>query len=557
MKDQEFRFYQAVVRENLVDDARFLKRAEKGKTEAPKAQIRSFASPKASPRRRFSWVGAVQTVAAVAAVAVILTASIPAARAEVLSWFGFSKPEDYFAAAPDTREPVEELDALITTQAPNESNVRVTYAIDEPLWQEVAKNFSATLGEAMYDGENLYQVVDFAGIGGVGVYENEWGGGWKAGEKLVGLTMEPLDGNMAHYYYDDNADTSMFVSGRMTYWMGVSNFLVYELPDGSRLSNMIWMLPREEDTFAFQAMGRSQFGEPLPAWTRETDAEIEAFNQETLDFLQTHGIRGLCKIYLTAEENGERTEWFANLLKNADENGILTAMVSYEVVHDLGEENQLKFKADLGTVQVDLKAFESMPKRTLYGPMQSVSWHGEQAFGNTDWEGDVCSVTAYQADTDGLWMRAGMGTVDVRGIHDLRVSISFPKDWDEPMCRAFARGLDFKAEIDGEAVPLGLSRQMQKTLSGYELVLSCSGVPFETLRQMQTLRLIPALNNAYAIEIRALRPEGSEGPDPILGTRTLRPGESFSDADLAPGTYFVTAGDVTELPEFAIDWEIR
>ena len=51
--------------------------------------------------------------------------AIPSARAEVLSWFGISRPADYLTTDPSERPDVPELDSLIASPAANEDVVTI------------------------------------------------------------------------------------------------------------------------------------------------------------------------------------------------------------------------------------------------------------------------------------------------------------------------------------------------------------------------------------------------------------------------------------------------
>ncbi len=560
MKESEF--YKTVVQENLVDDDHILELIlEEEPEQLPKAPKQEFVgkSPRMRQNRGFSWRRTLEVTVAVLVAVIVLVAAIPAARAEVLSWFGFSRPEEYLAAASDQRDPIEELDALITTAAPADTEVKVTYAIDEPLWQEVAKNFDVTLGDAMYDGETLYQVIDFSGISGIGVYENEWGGEWETEIPIPGLTLEPLDGNMAFHFFEDNADTSMFESGAVTYWMGTSNFIDYELPDGTKLSGWIWMQPREEDQEFFAATERERWGGmPDPSEWPMSEEQVKAFNQATLDHLSAHGLRAVANVTMWAD--GEKyqgmTKEYETALANADENGILTAKVSYRVIHDLGDENQLKFTADLGTVQIDLNAFRSIPDKKLVGDQMPTEWSGEQTFTGFTWKDQINTVTNYHADTTDIRMQGGVGKLNILGMHDLNIAITYPRDWTKEMRYAFARNLNFRVEIDGEEGRHG-SMTVSTEEDGSRISISISEIPFDVIRTMKTVRLIPYLFYETAILIKQQQPVGSEEPDVILKTIPFGETDTFSSESLEPGTYYQTTGEYIMLEQFAMTFTVE
>lgn len=559
MKESEF--YKTVVQENLVDDDHILELIfEEEPEQLPKEQTQEpvVKSPHVRQNRGFSWRRMLEVTVAVLAAAIVLVAAIPTARAEVLSWFGFSRPDEYLAATPDERDPIEELDALITSAAPADTEVKVTYAIDEPLWQEVAKDFHVTLGDAMYDGESLYQVIDFAGISGIGVYENEWGGEWETGIPIPGLTLEPLDGNMAFHFFEDNADTSMFESGAVTYWMGTSNFIVYELPDGTKLNGWVWMQPRKEDQEFFAASERSQDGMPDSSNWPMSEEQVKAFNEATLDHLSAHGLRAVANVTMWAD--GEKypgmTREYKKALANADENGIVSAKVSYEVFHDLGDKDQLKFTADLGTVQIDLNAFRSIPEKKLVGDRTPTEWSGEQTFTGSGWKDQISYVTNYHADMAGVRMRGGTGKLNILGIHGLNLAISYPKEWTKEMRYAFARNLDFKVEIDGQEERIG-SMTVSTEEDGSRISINISEIPFDVIRTMKTVRLIPYLSYETAVQIKQQKPVGADGPEVILKTILLGESDTFSSESLDPDTFYQTQGERVMLEQFAVTFTVE
>ncbi|MBQ6145715.1 MAG: hypothetical protein IJI82_01675, partial [Clostridia bacterium] len=65
--------------------------------------------------RGFAWRKAVSIAAAAFVVLVGTVFMIPSARAEVLSWFGVSTPQDYLTTDADQRTEIPEIESLITS----------------------------------------------------------------------------------------------------------------------------------------------------------------------------------------------------------------------------------------------------------------------------------------------------------------------------------------------------------------------------------------------------------------------------------------------------------
>ncbi len=65
--------------------------------------------------RGFAWRKAVSFAAAAFVVLVGTVFLIPSARAEVLSWFGVSTPQDYLTTDPEQRTEIPEIESLITS----------------------------------------------------------------------------------------------------------------------------------------------------------------------------------------------------------------------------------------------------------------------------------------------------------------------------------------------------------------------------------------------------------------------------------------------------------
>ena len=119
-------------------------------------------------RLRFRAARIAAIAAAVLVLAIGTVFAIPSARAEVLSWFGVTTPRDYLAADENERAKNPELNELVTS--PNENGVVLipidrtdSEAVNSPKALEVSdflyKNADITLGDAMFDGEEIHQSI--------------------------------------------------------------------------------------------------------------------------------------------------------------------------------------------------------------------------------------------------------------------------------------------------------------------------------------------------------------------------------------------------------------
>ena len=91
----EHDFFKQMIHDRAVDDA-LVKAKAKQKTHST-----------------FAWKKAATIAAAAAAVLIGTVFLIPSARAEVLSWFGATRPEEYLMTDPEERTPVDALNILI------------------------------------------------------------------------------------------------------------------------------------------------------------------------------------------------------------------------------------------------------------------------------------------------------------------------------------------------------------------------------------------------------------------------------------------------------------
>lgn len=461
--------------------------------------------------------------------------TIPSARAEILSWFGMQPPSDYLAADPDERTPNPELDALIVTPAPVKSEITVNFVSDTPYWREIGENFSATLGETMFDGTCAYIMIDFDGLSGYAVHEDGYLYEVPKNTPLHVLLGEKLEPEMVRCFREDRFDDSAFLNGSMEAWTGPDNFLYLTTESGMQLAEYAVMMQvmRPED-LALRNELIAKYGDHT-YYSEEAAAE---WRERTWEHYRENGLRAYAYVYLNRLINSP-------LL---DENGILRLHARYNVSIDHGQTSETKLDVDLGTVEINMKAYQNLKKRQILASSEPVTLSGETAFSYGVWTLETQYVmTNYSVDLNGVAFRvAETGTVDGLGIHNLKIHVAMPDDWSDTQKFAFAKCLSFDIRFDEEQVTVGCSADYISQNDGYLIVLNCIGViPSDRLASMTTIQLIPQLTRVDTVEIR-----DSQGG--LLETVPLGATDSFDESTLAPGTCAVYNEEVTEHPEWAI-----
>ena len=530
----EKELFETVVKHQIVDDE-LIKRS--ARTEAP--QKKNVLDRILTP---------VLTVFASLMLVFSVTMMIPQARAEVFSWFSPASARDYLSLDPEERDPVPELDAMITSKDLNHTEIRVNYCADEPYWREIGEDFSATLGETVYDGKAIYISVDFDGLSGYAIYENEWGADIQPGEPLPTVLSEKVAPEMVHMFRDDDADVSAYLSGAREQWNGPDNFLFLTLEDGAQLSGWMEQAARPID-LAFQKAYRDEFGYP----ERYTEESAKALRERGWEHVKTNGMRAVADVHIgdPAEchflpDNGK------TLADYIDEDGYLTLHVNYQASIDHGEETETKLDVDLGTVKVDMKTYKDVKRRYIEMPSEPIALSGDVVFnGSTFDDQNRFRVTNYTANLDGVTLRVtSPGVVDVFGVRDLKILVSMPGDWSEEMKYAFARNLAFDTVVDGDLL-VNFGGTVERTDRGiYVLDLRISDVvPYDRIHSMRTITLTPTLSNLTEAHIYKVLPDGSQE---LLKTVPIAPDGFFDESSLERGTPVSYSGDRTVLKDFAI-----
>lgn len=527
--------FEHIVRNQILDDDKIKRGAKK---EAPNKK-RDVLARVLTP---------VLTAIASLVLIATITMMIPQARAEVIRWFSPATAGDYLSADPADREPVPELDAMITAKDLNHTEIKVNYCADEPYWREIGENFSATLGETVYDGNAIYISVDFDGLSGYAMYENEWGADIAPGEPMPTLLSEKVPPENVHMFFDDNADVSAYLSVAREQWNGPDNFLLLTLADGEQLSGWMELARRPVDN-AFQKAYLDEFGYP----EHFTEESAKALRERGWEHVKTNGMRAVANIHIAdPSEYRFRPDNGKTLADYIDADGYLTLHVNYQASIDHGEETETKLDVDLGTVRVDMKTYKDVKRRYIEMPPEPIALSGEAVFcGNTFDAENRFSVTNYTANLDGVTLRVtSPGVVDIFGVRDLKILVSMPDEWSEEMKYAFARNLSFDTVIDGDLL-VDFGGTAERTDSGnYVLDLRISDViPYNRIHRMQTITLTPALDFITGAHIYKVLPDGSQE---LIKTVPIAPNGSFFESSVERGTPVNYSGDRVAYPEFAI-----
>ena len=464
-------------------------------------------------RRRHEGIAWKRILLPVAACLVLVCGTvllIPSARAEVFRWFGISRPQEYLTTDPSERPDIPELNALIASPAAEDV---VTVPIDrtesEAVNSEHAlaiaaflhENCDVALGDAMYDGQRIYQTVRLNGLSGLYLLEQ----------------------------YTGTYATAIMRDG-FPAWP--SGWIVYELPDGTQFFGIMDL------TDAIEPYSKSLNELGLRGANAPEDAkeQIDAKNRQ---YLTENGLAAVAEVVPHDIE------------RYLDENGNLTAKVLYRVTlteQDDRPDTEL-YTAQIGTITVNMRAYQSVEagKPVSAG---AVRWDAETVtLSKLGVESDCLAFSRLAADTEGLVMTAETDETEIGllGVKNLRVRITLPEAWTQAQREAFAKSLQFAVLIDGEAgdwYPQYVYCEVQDDGSVLWSADELYGVPYDVLGAPHTLTLIPQLFTYETVTLT----DGQGNPLP----ETLAPaiGET---AISEPGTVgFNAATDVAAFPQYAI-----
>ena len=525
---KEKQYFRQLIMEYAVDDA------------AVRARACAPVLSKAVAWKRAAAVAALCFVALIAAVF-----AIPSARAEVLSWFRTISADRYFANAPSERTPIPELDALTVTPAPDQKQpVQVTYVSDEPIWQEIAADFSVTLSETFFDGNTLYVAMDFDGLSGYPLYEEESESFTTAGAPRRYLLQEKGSAEELRMMLgNDEQALAPFLSGEAEYLCGPTCELILTLPDRPEVEYRSWM-------YYLGSAGE--------------DAIIRAFMTEygSLDTLDEAGAEALHRqMWDYFKENGAHVVAMFSQKPDAqfaDENGIVRFNARFVVDTRRCERSEVKLDVDLGTVDVDVTAYKYLPQQRLV-PVSSepVALSGEVVFTETPFKtpGEYVNHTVL---TDGatLSVKEG-GSLNALGIRGVKLCLKLPESWSDKLKFAFATALMFSVQLD-EDTELLLSCATHADENGdYILELSDEdALLFHVFGKISSIRLVPRISHFASVQIRKGTSDLFSEPETVA-TVTLGPNDRFDTRMVLKDRDVSFQSETVVFPEWAITLKIR
>ena len=476
-------------------------------------------------RKPVEWTKILLPIAACLVLAVGVVFTIPSARAEVLSWFHADRPEVYLTADPETRTLVPVLDELIVPPAkdPSESaentdevqeapvpaentivsetNNRLLFVTDEDVWQQIADAFAVDIGESMYDGEKLYFSVSLHGLTALPDVVQYTG---------ASITQTRVPQERLPEYFEDGLVPKEHADGTMTLWIASPGIYTLLLPNGLELplgSAGLWYDPELvkliDDLYAY-------YGD-----IDYTDDIREEINEKVLAWLNGRTVKGVVK-YLAANGygymNGKLTtirDLASYLTDLADENGILTGTLLYRTRRT--EPDQVLLEAEIGTLRVDMLAYNRIPKQKITVESDAVLGTQTVVMSHSEWVdapsgNHVGAVTNYELDLNGVSLHPyGNLFIDGLGIHDLHILLKMPKEWTEEQCHDFLDSLLFYTDVNGSRY--GTEYQYANISDNTcKLTLRVPYMPYDVIDSLDTFSIVP-----YHLYRTAMRIGGETG----------------------------------------------
>ena len=459
------------------------------------------AKAKMQTKRTAAWRRPVAIAAATLAVIVGTVFLIPSARAEVLSWFGVSTPQDYLTTDPDDREKIPEIDALIASPDANEDVVKIPIdrtdsdAVNSEGALKVSaflhENCDVALGEAMFDGEHLYQTIRLNGLSGLYLLE-QW-----TGSRTMAVPVDPY----AVWGLYENGPEEEYLSGEKTLYEWPESWIMYEMPDGTRFGGMLDLTSSIEGHLDHL----DEMGLLVEDQTEEQQNAVDAENRA---YLEQNGLMAAAEMFPHDYE------------QYLDADGNLTAKVYYVVKvieEDRGDGSYVPdtelYNAQIGTITVNMKAYQNI-ESTEMEASAAVMWDAETvvvskyAFDNGEdfnsYADDRVIFSKHLVSTEGLTMTAESIQVDALSIHDLKIRIAVPEAWTQDEREAFVKSLEWIVLLNGESGQWRVSGN-QRTLEEDGTLLftsrEISNVPYDMLQSIKTITLIPKLHSLESLEV--------------------------------------------------------
>ena len=500
--------------------------------------------------RGFAWRKAVSFAAAAFVVLVGTVFLIPSARAEVLSWFGITTPQDYLAADPADRTEIPEIESLIASPEPTDGFKLIpidrtdSKAVNSEgalkLSEFFYENSDIKLGDAMFDGKEVYQTIRLNGLSGLYLLEM-WTGGHQAGVQVDPYAVWGL--------YENGPDIE-YLTGKKAMYERPDGHIIYEMPDGKQFQGMLDL------SGAIDPYYNSLCEQGLMAGDRTEEIQ-KKIDEQNRAYLQENGLTAVASIY---GQDG--------LIDYADENGNLTAKVFYKVFvceEDRGDGTYVPptelFYAQLGTITVNVRAYQGLEKSELDATDGVVTWGPETVtlsrvdidFGRPDdrYADDRISFSKQRVSTEGLTMAVEDIRMDALGVHDIKLRIRVPETWTKEQREALAASLEFKTLINGESGKWylnSLNCTVQEDGSVLFSARSLDEVPYDMLTSIQDITFIPKLHTSTKVEPLDANDKPLGTLDPDYGEVVWsKPGVSGWDSD----------DNETEFPQYAIVLKVK
>lgn len=522
-----------------------------------------------------------------------LIACIPAARAEVLSWFGFTSPEDYLAAGPDEREPNEALDAMITTPEPEQSTPAAPHTAPNPaaadaaaaaapprqatvtdrgnygaLSERLAAAFDAGTAnayavEALYDGEAVCMSVMLHGDAALFLLE-EYAGG-----TVTRFVVAPDD---ADAHYDGPAPDSV-ASGEIPLCVYPQGACSLTFADGTRISEIL-EIRLSPDTLSAYTDYESSWWYDLP------DAEADARNAA---FLAENDVLATVRMYVSDPKA------FAAL---ADADGLATARIGLTIkTAPDNREFITVLGLDLGEIPVDIGAYTNSVKAVTASDAPPAVWSGSVLLtGWTDYTtnawalslpgflpsttgGDYRVYRTLDLSLDGLVISNPRIEITAAGLRNLEVDLYYPEHWTAEEIDLFERCSGFMLRVDASGIESLPPAQRYYNASHYGNVYATSyrflphasgeagrstwrakevdGVRLDELDQLTALTLTPVL---FRIPVLLeTREPGVHAP--VQAVRLDKPGLAVTIPDRRAWT--TGSQEATVYPQYALELTVH
>lgn len=416
--------------------------------------------------------------------------AIPSARAEVLSWFGIVKtPAEYLNQEPGERIPIEALDSLIVKpvndangETGSVTNNRVITAADEPIWQSIADNFSAELGETLVDGDKLYLTLKLQGLTALPIVDGFIGGN-------ATRAMIPAE-HLPEIF--PSGVPEEYLNGEANCWEAADSRIMLVLEDGTAMR----FLYNIDDEYFGELFDRKQaeFGAVAEFADDETMEQLSRMCMEWLDG-RTVPMTVACDIE-TIECDGRLVDDPVEFLSRyADENGILHAKAVYRAVNYYPAP-AVKLEADLGEACFDVKSFLGFENSSISAEVSEITLSKlETILTCESWDNlnTTLSMTNVKVDLSGVKLTPESAYSDALGVHEAAFAITFPEGWTDEMCESFVFALDFSAEADGSPITIESFGREKLGEREYRIVFDLIHLPYDSIENTRTIKIVPEL----------------------------------------------------------------